>query len=75
MVHLPAMPEWPITLWRLYEEDANFWNQICQYNSALAFTSLDVDVNHSVIQGSGPLSFCIHGALYHLMGTLEIPED
>jgi Helitron helicase-like domain at N-terminus len=75
LVHLPPFLPWPNSLRHLYEDDANFRNQIRQYNSALAFTSLGVDVDRSVTQGSGPSSFRIHGSLHHLMGTLEIPEN
>ena len=48
--------------------------KICQYNSALAFTSLGVSVDRETVQGSGPSSFRIHGALHHLMGTLLPPD-
>ena len=45
------------------------------YNASLAFTSLGVDVDQSTLQGTGSSSFCIHGSLHHLLGTLEPPEN
>jgi len=72
-VRLPLIQRWPCTLQDLYD-NADFRSKIQQYNSALAFTSLEVDVDHQRVQGSGPSSFCIHGALHHLMGTL-LPNE
>ncbi|KIK72973.1 hypothetical protein PAXRUDRAFT_179558, partial [Paxillus rubicundulus Ve08.2h10] len=52
----------------------DFKNKICQYNSTLVFTSLGVEVDCHTVQGSGPAAFRIHGALYHLMGSLLPPD-
>ena len=73
LVQLPFLPEWPATLWNLFQ-DYNFCEHIQQYNSSLAFTSLGVEVDHHTVQGSGPAAFHIHGALYHLMGSLMPAE-
>ena len=35
---------------------------------------MGTDTDNNTIQGSGPASFWIHGALHHLMGSL-IPPD
>ena len=35
---------------------------------------MGTDTDNNTIQGSGPASFQIHGALHHLMGSL-IPPD
>ena len=73
LVQLPFLPEWPATLWNLFQ-DHNFREHIQQYNSSLAFTSLGVEVDCYTVQGSGPAAFHIHGALYHLMGSLMPAE-
>ena len=49
-----------------------FRENIAQYNAALAFTSLGVDIDRSVV-GRGPSVFRIHGELTHLSGSL-LPE-
>jgi hypothetical protein len=49
----------------------DFRNNIRQYNAALAFTSLGVDVDHGINQGGhGPYVFRIHGELCHRAGSL-----
>ena len=73
LVQLPFLPEWPATLQNLFQ-DHNFHEHIRQYNSSLAFTSLGVEVDRHTVQGSGPAAFHIHGALYHLMGSLMPAE-
>ena len=50
-----------------------FRTNITQYNAALAFTSLGVNVNRSIV-GCGPPVFRIQGELRHLSGSL-LPED
>jgi hypothetical protein len=50
-----------------------FRTNIVQYNAALAFTSLGVKVDQSVL-GRGPPVFRIHGELRHLSGSL-LPEE
>ena len=48
-----------------------FRQNIRQYNSALAFTSLGVKVDNSVnVGGGGPPTFRIHGELHHQLGSL-----
>jgi hypothetical protein len=74
LVKLPALPEWPATLRNLFQDNRDFKNKIRQYNSALAFTSLGVEVDRHTVQGSGPAAFHIHGTLYHLMGSLLPPD-
>jgi hypothetical protein len=49
-----------------------FCNHICPYNAAFTFTSLGVELDQTV-QSGGPYVFCIHGGLYHQLGTL-MPE-
>ena len=74
-VNLPAFPEWPRELKRLFHDhhdEQKFIENMHQYNSALAFTSLGVKIHQ--FGGGVPASFCIHGALHHLMGSLVPPE-
>ena len=52
------------------QDCGKFKKRIRQYNNAMAFTSVDVEMGNEGIQGAGPTSFHIHGALYHLMGAL-----
>ena len=48
-----------------------FHQHIQQYNTALAFTSLGVEVDNSVNKGGrGPPTFRIHGELCHRLGSL-----
>ncbi len=47
-----------------------FRDQICMYNSVLAFTSLGAKVDELVTGGPGPYSFRIQGELYHKIGSL-----
>jgi len=47
-----------------------FRNQICMYNSVLAFTSLGAKVDESITRGTGPYSFRIPDELYHKIGSL-----
>ena len=48
-----------------------FREHIHQYNAALAFTSLGVEVDNSVNEGGGgPPTFHIHGELCHRLGSL-----
>jgi hypothetical protein len=51
-----------------------FRSNIWQYNAALAFTSLGVDVDRTVNNGRGPYVFCVHGELCHRFGSL-CPSD
>jgi hypothetical protein len=45
-------------------ESKNFLANIRQFNSALAFASLNVQIDHSVTK-KGPFAFRVHGQLYH----------
>jgi hypothetical protein len=47
-----------------------FCDNVRQYNSAFAFTSLGAKLDQSVLGGSGPYAFRLHGGLYHRMGSL-----
>ena len=76
-VMLPLLRVPPATLYNLYTGDTpqakEFRANIVQYNAALAFTSLGVNVDRSVM-GHGPPVFRIHGELRHLSGSV-LPED
>ena len=67
----------PTPLYNLFTGDSDdakeFRSNIVQYNAALAFTSLGVKVDESVLD-HGPPVFRIHGELRHLSGSL-LPED
>ena len=75
-ISLPLLSVPPPPLYNFFIDDSNagkdFRKNITQYNAALAFTSLGVDIDHSVV-GHGPPVFRIHGELRHLSGSL-IPE-
>ncbi|KAF8448844.1 hypothetical protein L210DRAFT_3339939, partial [Boletus edulis BED1] len=80
-VDLPRIQEWPrckvrnrIYVFDDPRDTKDFKKKIRQYNNTLAFTSAGTNMDNAAIQGSGPASFCIHGALHHLMGAL-IPPD
>jgi len=73
-IQLPALPQWPQELQRLYENNHNFVHNIRQYNNTFAFTSLGVEVDRHTVQGPGPAAFHIHEELYYLMGSL-LPEE
>ncbi len=47
-----------------------FRDQICMYNSMLAFTSLGAKVDELVIRGTELYSFRIQGEFYHKIGSL-----
>lgn len=47
-----------------------FRTHIRQYNAALAFTSLGVEIDDKIHEGSGVYTFCIHGELYHRIGCI-----
>ena len=67
----------PFPLYNLFtcntHQAKDFSSNIVQYNAALAFTSLGININHSVI-GGGPPVFQIQGELRHLSGYL-LPEQ
>jgi hypothetical protein len=76
-VKLPPLRLPPQPLYNLFISDSldakEFRANIVQYNAALAFTSLGVKVDQSVL-GRGPPVFRIHGELRHLSGSL-LPEE
>ena len=73
-VHLPPFPPAPRHLRDLFDgtspHSLEFKTNIHQYNATFAFTSLGVNVDHSVVTGSGPYSFSISGELHHHSGAL-----
>jgi hypothetical protein len=77
-VQLPSFSNSPDVLHHLFTSSTphaqKFRESIRQYNSAFAFTSLAVDVDHTVLSGRGPYSFRIHGGLYHKMEALHAQE-
>jgi hypothetical protein len=75
MVQLDPLPEPPDELRQLLDgsdpDSKEFRDNIRQYNAALAFTSLGVEVDESVNRrGPGPYIFRIHGELCHRVGSL-----
>ncbi|KAI0769480.1 hypothetical protein BC629DRAFT_1642421, partial [Irpex lacteus] len=78
-VHLPPLEPPPYSLQRLYDartpQAKEFRQNIRQYNAALAFTSLGAKIDDSVLHGSGPYVFRIHGELCHLAGSLLAPPE
>ena len=77
-VDLPPFPPPPPTLKSLLSGTSPFSNtfrkHIPQYNAAFAFTSLGVNIDHSVTSTRGPYAFKINGELHHLSGAL-LPEE
>lgn len=74
-VQLPAPAPAPDLLEQLFTaltpEAKAFRENIRQYNSALAFTSLGAQIDDSVNRGGGgPPVFKIHGELHHRIGSL-----
>ncbi|KAJ7201417.1 hypothetical protein GGX14DRAFT_371311, partial [Mycena pura] len=51
-----------------------FRKNIAQYNTALLFTSLSVNIDNTYNDGHGPYSFHIRGELQHKMGSL-LPSE
>jgi hypothetical protein len=69
--NLPATPqELEVLLTNKERSAVKFRDQICMYNSVLAFTSFDAKVDGLVTRGPGPYSFRIQGELYHKIGSL-----
>jgi hypothetical protein len=75
------LPSLPVTLQELEvfltnkERSAvKFRDQICMYNSVLAFTTFDAKVDELVTRGTGLYSFRIHGELYHKIRSLCLAE-
>jgi hypothetical protein len=79
-VRLPSIPEPPPNIKALFEGShrlsAVFRNNVRQYNAALAFTSMGVQVDEAINQtgGRAPYVFRIHGRLHHQVGSL-IPSS
>lgn len=76
-VKLPALRVPPTELYNLFVDDSpqarDFRKHMVQYNAAMAFTSLGVDIDRSFLT-PGPPVFRIHGELKHLSGSL-LPES
>src|SRR5882762_11746694 len=76
-VQLPPHAQPPPTLSSLFtgsgQPQKQFRERIRQYNAAFAFTSIAAHINDSVLSGSGPYSFILHGSLHHKMGALLPP--
>src|SRR6202050_1525748 len=74
-IQLPALSEPPQLLHQLLTSSSprarKFRDGIRQYNAAFAFTSVAVDVDQTILNGRGPYSFRMHGALHHKMGALH----
>ncbi|KIK21159.1 hypothetical protein PISMIDRAFT_655460 [Pisolithus microcarpus 441] len=76
-VALPPIQRWPRVLQDLFDDPQDqreFKKNVRQYNNALAFTSVGVEVDRQTVQGAGPASFRIHGTLHHIMGALMPPQ-
>ncbi|KAF9642798.1 hypothetical protein BDM02DRAFT_3132852 [Thelephora ganbajun] len=76
---LPGPPPPPNPLRHFFSaltpEAWQFHENICQYNVALSFTSLGVQIDDSVNRGGGgPPVFKIHGELHHWIGSLLPPH-
>jgi hypothetical protein len=78
-IDLPPFPPAPRDLRDLFDgtspHSKEFKTNIRQYNIAFAFTSLGVNIDHSVLTGSGTYAFRISGELHHLSGALLPPPD
>lgn len=76
-VQLDAVEDPPYALQQLFlgltAQGREFLENIRQYNTAFAFTSLGVKQDHAVNRGVGPYVFRIHGELCHRAGSL-LPE-
>jgi hypothetical protein len=77
-IHLDPFLEPPQTLKNLLTgftpQSNTFREKIRQYNAAFAFTSTSAQINDTVLAGSGPYSFRLHGNLHHQMGSL-LPRE
>jgi hypothetical protein len=71
LLNLPVTPqELEVLLTNKERNVVKFQDQICMYNSVLAFTSFGAKVDESVTRGTGPYSFHIQGELYHKIGSM-----
>ncbi|KAH7869858.1 uncharacterized protein C8R40DRAFT_1058173, partial [Lentinula edodes] len=78
-VQLPYLQPPPAYLYNLFTSNdgqaKKFRDNIVQYNSALAFTSVGVKIDNTVnCHGRGPPVFRIHGELKHWSGAL-LPRE
>ena len=77
-VLLPQQSVLPPIMYRLFDSNDNdakeFRSHICQYNMALAFTSLGVTEDRNVNRRAGWV-FRIEGELCHLIGSLRPQQD
>jgi hypothetical protein len=78
-VLLPSLPATSQQLEVLLTgKDSNvvkFQDQICMYNSVLAFISLGAKVDELITRGIKPYSFRIQGEFYHKIGSLCPAEE
>jgi hypothetical protein len=75
VANLPLTPqELEVFLTSKERSVVKFRDQICMYNSVLAFISLSAKVNESVTRGIGPYFFHIQGELYHKIGSMCLAE-
>ena len=72
-VKLPRLFAIPAWLQQLYQggdgKCHNFWDNIRNYNSALAFASMGAHISSP---GNGPHCFKIHSQIYHHSGPLHL---
>ena len=76
-INIPILQDVPL-LKSLLEDNApaavSFQKKICQYNTALTFTSLSANFDRSLLDGSGPYVLKLYGELYHNHDVL-IPNE
>ena len=54
----------------------DFRNQICAYNSSLAFCSLGANINKELANARGGVyTFCVQGVVHHFIGSLVPNSD
>jgi hypothetical protein len=70
----PTLQELEVLLTNKEISVVKFRDQICMYNSVLAFISLGAKVNESVTRGIIPYSFRIQGELYHKIVSVCVVE-
>jgi len=68
--HLPT----PLPLLDSLFNNRTFMKNIRTYNSIKSFTSIGASIDHSIMDGRGPYTFCISGENYHQIGSLLPPE-
>src|SRR5688572_15880635 len=71
--HLIKLPPYLVNLYTSSDSGAiSFCKNIRRYNNVLACMSLGANID--VISGQGISDFCIHGQVYHHIGSL-LPEE